>query len=162
MPCNLALGKGCDTLLTSANFLKAHFVTFRSSCLEFNLSTPIAWMRLTLRMRIPSNIKHCEASVSKQYTTALNCYIAKALPVKYQITAHRLWHIGKQGLSLHCLWKCLTAYRKLSQLQRIACHGVVPYNGDICPTCATTLANCRLSLNTDWLACHAWSLLEAS
>ena len=29
--------------------------------------------------------------MSKQCTTALNCYVAKALPVKYQNTAHRLY-----------------------------------------------------------------------
>ena len=34
---------------------------------------------------------HCGAMprVSKQCIAALNCYVAKALPVKYQITAHR-------------------------------------------------------------------------
>ena len=32
----------------------------------------------------------CRPSVSKQCTVALNCWLAKALPVKYQITAHRL------------------------------------------------------------------------
>ena len=40
-------------------------------------------------------IEHCGVSVSKEYTAALNCYVAKALPVKYihvldHITAHRL------------------------------------------------------------------------
>ena len=30
----------------------------------------------------------------------LNCYIAKALPVMYQITGHMLWHAAQQGLSL--------------------------------------------------------------
>ena len=39
---------------------------------------------------------------------ALNCYIAKVLPVKYQNTAHWLWHVAKRGLSsLCCLQKCL-------------------------------------------------------
>ena len=26
--------------------------------------------------------------------------------MKYQITAHRLWHVAKQGLSLYCLQNC--------------------------------------------------------
>ena len=34
-------------------------------------------------------MEHCGASVSKQSSMALN-YVAKALPVKYQITTHRL------------------------------------------------------------------------
>ena len=37
-----------------------------------------------------NNVEHCVASVSKQWTVALNCYVAKALQVKYEITAHRL------------------------------------------------------------------------
>lgn len=34
---------------------------------------------------------------------ALNRQIAKALLMKYHITAHRPWHVAKQGLSLYCL-----------------------------------------------------------
>ena len=34
---------------------------------------------------------------------ALNCHIAKALLMKYHITAYRPWHVAKQGLSLYCL-----------------------------------------------------------
>ena len=34
-------------------------------------------------------LEHYWASMSKQCTVALNCYAAKALPVKYQVTAHR-------------------------------------------------------------------------
>ena len=34
-------------------------------------------------------VEHCGASVSKQYTAVLNCYIANALPVKYHTS--RLW-----------------------------------------------------------------------
>ena len=48
------------------------------------------------------NVEHCGASVSKQCTTALTAtYVAKALPVNYQITAHRPFMHGmwlKQGL----------------------------------------------------------------
>ena len=44
------------------------------------------------------NIEHCGASMSKQYVVTLNCYIAKG---DWIITAHRLWHVVKQGLSLH-------------------------------------------------------------
>ena len=35
--------------------------------------------------------------MSKQSTVASNCYVPKALPVKYEITAHRFnaWHIAK-------------------------------------------------------------------
>ena len=36
------------------------------------------------------NVEHCEANVGKQYTVALEFYIAKALPLKNQITAHKL------------------------------------------------------------------------
>ena len=46
------------------------------------------------------NVEHCGVSVSKQYTATLNCHIAKALPVKYQITAPRSWYVAKQGLSV--------------------------------------------------------------
>ena len=35
------------------------------------------------------NEELCGASVSKQSTSALNCFLAKVLPVKYQMTAHR-------------------------------------------------------------------------
>ena len=39
------------------------------------------------------NVEHCGASVSKQCTTALHdCYVAKALLVKYQITARPFMH----------------------------------------------------------------------
>ena len=40
--------------------------------------------------------KHCGASVSKQYAAAMNSYIAKALPLKCQITAHRPWHVASK------------------------------------------------------------------
>ena len=43
------------------------------------------WRHHTLNQ---GNVEHCGASVSKQCTVALNCYVAKTLPVKYQITAH--------------------------------------------------------------------------
>jgi len=33
------------------------------------------------------NVEHCGASVSKQSTVALNCYVPKALPVKHEIKA---------------------------------------------------------------------------
>ena len=66
--------------------------------------------------------------MSKQYTVALNCYIANALPVKYQITAHRLWHVAKQGRSLYCLQKCFTAQRKLSYLQRRVMEGTIQWS----------------------------------
>ena len=38
------------------------------------------------------NVEHCGASVSKHCGIELwhNCYVAKALPVKYETTAHRL------------------------------------------------------------------------
>ena len=58
---------------------------------------------------------------------ALGYCVATALPVKYQITAHRLWRVAKLP-SLYCLQKC---GEKMLQL---ACHKVVPYNGGICPT----------------------------
>ena len=48
-----------------------------------------------------ASIEHCGASVSKQYTAILNCYVAKALPVKYQITAHRPWHVAKKKKFCH-------------------------------------------------------------
>ena len=35
----------------------------------------------------------------------MNCYIA--LAVKYQIIAHRLWHVAEQVLALYCLQKFL-------------------------------------------------------
>ena len=53
---------------------------------------------------------------------ALNCHIAKTLAVKYKIANHRPWHVAKHDLSLYCLQKCLTAQ---TQLQRVACYGVV-------------------------------------
>ena len=36
---------------------------------------------------------------------ALRYCVAAALPVKYQITAHRLWRVAKLP-SLYCLQKC--------------------------------------------------------
>ena len=35
------------------------------------------------------NVEHCGASVSKQCTMVFICFVDNALPVKYQITAHR-------------------------------------------------------------------------
>ena len=71
------------------------------------------------------NVEHCGASASKRYIAALNCYIAKALPVKYQIITHRLWHVAKQGLSLSekVLRKNWHDSRKSWR---------VPHNGAIC------------------------------
>ena len=62
----------------------------------------------------------------------LNCYIPKALPVKYQITAHRPWHVAKQVLPLY--W-----------LQRIASHGVHMMEPFV-PIQADTLANCCITV----------------
>ena len=44
----------------------------------------------------------CRTLWGERELAALNCYITKVLPVKYQITAHRPWHVAKQGLSLYC------------------------------------------------------------
>ena len=43
----------------------------------------------------------------------------------------------------------------MSQLQTKACHKVVLYNGDNCPTQAATLANCRISFHTGWFVMHS-------
>ena len=51
----------------------------------------------------------CRTLWGKREQAPLNCYIAKALPVKYEITAHSPWHVAKQDLSLYCLQKRLTA-----------------------------------------------------
>ena len=66
----------------------------------------------------------CRTLWGERGQAALNCNIVNALSIKYQITAHNPWHVTKQGLSLHCRQNDLRQ-GKVSQLQRIACHGVV-------------------------------------
>ena len=78
--------------------------------------------------------------MSKQFTVVLNCYVAKALLVKYQITAHPPWmdiHVAKTRFVTLLSTKMLNT-SKLSCLQRRACHGVVPHNGAI-PSTTTQL-----------------------
>ena len=38
----------------------------------------------------------CRTWGGEREQAALDCYTAKALPVKYQITAHRPWHVAQQ------------------------------------------------------------------
>ena len=42
--------------------------------------------------------------MSKQYTVVLKCYIAKALQVKYQIIARRLWNVAVCRVGEHQHW----------------------------------------------------------
>ena len=48
-------------------------------------------------------VEHCGASLSKQSTSALNCFLAKVLPVKYQMTAHRPIILGIYLKRHYCL-----------------------------------------------------------
>ena len=70
------------------------------------------------------NVEHCRGSVSKQCTMALNCYVAKALPVKYQITGHTAWHRPIAKTKFVTINSIITLAEK-------ACHGVIPHNGAI-------------------------------
>ena len=64
-----------------------------------------------------------------KHEQAINCRNELLPVVKCQVTAHRLWHILKQlKFVLSAKENCM------SHLQKIACHRVVPYNGDNCPT----------------------------
>ena len=85
--------------------------------------------------------------MSQQCTEALNCLVAKALPAKYQITAHRP--------CMHDIQlKQVKACRE--ELVREQYHITEPF---VLPVCS--YSGCcihRLSLNTAW---HSQSLLEA-
>ena len=70
------------------------------------------------------NVEHCGASASKQYIVGLNCYIAKALPVKYQIITHRLWHVATSLLSA----KVLNTLEKIVMIAGNSLSWRVPYN----------------------------------
>ena len=59
------------------------------------------------------------ASVSKKCTATLNSYIA--IPVKYQITAHRLWCIAKCFHSTACMQNVLNALK--------TCYGYREWSG---------------------------------
>ena len=108
-------------------------LTFTSHYSELNwgLVSPTLVVK-TKNCLYQGNVEHCGLSVSKQCTSTLNYFVAKALPVKYQITAHRPCMHGIYRYNKVCI--CLIAQRKLSCLQTRACHEVVPHNGAICPT----------------------------
>ena len=105
---------------------------------RFNHSHPYyQWVMLYLSLHClyyQGNVEHCGASVSKQSTVALKCYVVKALPVKSQITAHRpcMAYIAKTRFVT--LLSTKIAQIKLSCSQRRACHGVVTHNGAISST----------------------------
>ena len=97
------------------------------------------------------NVQHCGVSVSKQCSVVLNLnYVAKALPVKYQITAHRLCMAYSKFVTINSI---------VMLAKRRACHGVVQHNGAIFLP-LRSYSGCwihRLSLNT-----ATQSLLDAS
>ena len=68
----------------------------------------------------------------------------------FAVSTQVTWHVAEQSLLLYSLQECLTAWR---WLQRLACHGVIPYNAAIYS--ASTLANCRPSPNTARLVMHS-------
>ena len=73
------------------------------------------------------------------------CTAVKALAVKYQIKAHRLWHVtNKVCHSTVCI--------KAQQLRE-------QHVEELYYTMIPTLANCRLSLNTAWLVNATFAIL---
>ena len=65
---------------------------------------------------------------------SIDCYVAKALPVKKCTQAIHAWHVAKIEVVTLLSTKVLIILEKLSWLQRRAFHGVVPHNRVICPT----------------------------
>ena len=80
--------------------------------------------------KILGDAEHCLASVSEQCPAALNCYVAKALAVKYRITAHRTMHGIITAKMRFVTCEMLNSLEKIV-MQRRACHGVVAHNGAI-------------------------------
>ena len=62
---------------------------------------------------------------------SIGCYVAKALPVKYQITfMHGMYNVAKtRFVTLLVVSKVLNSLEKLSWLQRRAFRGEVPHKG---------------------------------
>ena len=94
-----------------------------------------------------SSTVHCGIELLYGFKAYITVQCCNALLVKCQIRARKPW-LNK----VYCLQKY-----SLSLLQRITWHGMVPHTGTIYPTDLSTaaLANCKLSLNTAWLAMHS-------
>ena len=80
--------------------------------------------------------------MSKLYIAALNCYRTKVyqwltVRSKCQVTAHRLWYVAKQGLSVYTLQKG---------------NVTIAENGSAATLGITA---CKLTRNTAWLVKHS-------
>ena len=65
------------------------------------------------------HVEHWGASVSKQY---LQC-LAKGLSAKYQVIAHRRWHVAKQDtapiINYYCLWDYLHYLQRVAKVWQV-------------------------------------------
>ena len=85
------LYSGPTVLRVTLLLLMQHFLPYILHTAALNTHPDFCYLEVKPR----PTIEHCGMSVSKEYTVALNCCVAKALPVKY---VHALDHITAHWL----------------------------------------------------------------